>query len=153
MSTYNSINKILFLVWSASALSKRQGPHIKKANTRQDKSSCEFWVRSVQQTPMQYISTVLICSSEWKVSPYCWSRHVIQIQVSEVSELELTWMPHLWRLNIMIPESDMEASKGEKQTTLLPSYNTIIHKDHHGIITISSDMYILMVTNSSQIRT
>lgn len=59
----------------------------------------------------------------WKIGLCCWRYHALQKQNSETPEPEPTWMPSLWRLTFMVAEGAMQASNGERQPTVPPSYH------------------------------
>lgn len=72
---------------------------------------------------MKSIAIAIGCLPEVEGSPHCWKLHAFQSYVPEISELELIWMPPLWKLAFLFLEGNMQAPKGEKQLAVLPSYD------------------------------
>lgn len=47
-----------------------------------------------------------------------------KVQGSEICDPELNWKHTVWELSFIVKESNMPASKGTKQATVMPSYDS-----------------------------
>lgn len=131
--------KISHLGWQWS---KNQRTSNKNPTNNHEKSSFEWLVRVVQETP-QTLQTIDISLGhplpEVEGSLCCWRYHAFQTQCQEAPE-PIWKLPH-WGLGFMEPEDTIQASKGKKQPTVLPSYSVYEpqqwwtgHKNRKGLV-------------------
>lgn len=72
---------------------------------------CQDCPRDCQNTTGYFYCSCPWGPQEWKMSPYCWSQHILQTQGPGVPEPELTWKPPPQWLAFIVPNGAIQAFK------------------------------------------